>query len=55
MDADVADKVSEENLDSAVAFAKAFAEKTGAVVAITGAIALWRTAKRPTASETATP
>ena len=38
MDADVADKVSEENLDSAVAFAKAFAEKTGAVIAITGAI-----------------
>ena len=34
VDADVADKVSEENLDSAVAFA----EKTGAVVAITGAI-----------------
>ena len=38
VDADVADKVSEENLDSAVAFAKAFAEKTDAVVAITGAI-----------------
>ena len=38
VDADVADKVSEENLDSAVAFAKAFAEKTGAVIAITGAI-----------------
>ena len=27
-----------ENLDSAVAFAKAFAARTGAVVAITGAI-----------------
>ena len=38
VDADVADKVTEENLDSAVAFAKAFAVKTGAVVAITGAI-----------------
>ena len=38
VDADVADKVTEENLDSAVAFAKAFAAKTGAVVAITGAI-----------------
>lgn len=38
VDADVADRVSEENLDSAVAFAKSFAEKTGAVVAITGAI-----------------
>ena len=38
VDADVADKVTEENLDSAVAFAKAFAAQTGAVVAITGAI-----------------
>ena len=38
VDADVADKVSEENLDSAVAVAKAVAEKTGAVIAITGAI-----------------
>ena len=38
VDADVADKVTEENLDEVVAFAKAFAGKTGAVVAITGAI-----------------
>ena len=42
VDADVADKVTEENLDSAVAFAKAFAKafaaQTGAVIAITGAI-----------------
>ena len=38
VDADVADKVTEENLDSAVAFAKAFAARTGAVIAITGAI-----------------
>ena len=38
VDADVADRVTEENLDSAVAFAKAFAARTGAVVAITGAI-----------------
>lgn len=38
VDADVADRVTEENLDEAVAFAKAFAAKTGAVVAITGAI-----------------
>ena len=38
VDADVTDKVTEENLDSAVAFAKAFAARTGAVVAITGAI-----------------
>ena len=33
VDADVADRVTEENLDGAVAFAKAFAAKTGAVVA----------------------
>jgi len=38
VDADVADKVTEENLEEAVDFAKAFAKKTGAVVAITGAI-----------------
>lgn len=38
VDADVADRVTEENLDDVVAFAKAFAEKTGAVIAITGAI-----------------
>ena len=38
VDADVADRVTEENLDEVVAFAKAFAEKTGAVIAITGAI-----------------
>ena len=38
VDADVADKVTEANLDNAVAFAKAFAAQTGAVIAITGAI-----------------
>ena len=38
VDADVADKVTEENLEDVIAFAKAFAEKTGAVIAITGAI-----------------
>ena len=38
VDADVADKVTEENLDDVIAFAKAFAKKTGAVIAITGAI-----------------
>lgn len=38
VDADVADRVTEENLDDMIAFAKAFAKKTGAVVAITGAI-----------------
>jgi len=38
VDADIADRVTEENLPQAVAFAKAFAQKTGAIVAITGAI-----------------
>ena len=38
VDADVADEVTEENLNDAIAFAKAFAKKTGAVIAITGAI-----------------
>ena len=38
VDADVADKVTEENLSHAVSFAKEFARKTGAVIAITGAI-----------------
>ena len=40
VDADTADTVTEDNLDQMVAFAKAFAEKTGAVIAITGAIDL---------------
>lgn len=38
VDADVADKVTRENLSKAAAFAKDFAARTGAVVAITGAI-----------------
>ena len=38
VDADVADQITEENQDEVVAFAKAFAKKTGAVIAITGAI-----------------
>jgi len=38
VDADVADRVTEENLPQAAAFAKAFSKTTGAVVAITGAI-----------------
>lgn len=38
VDADVADSVTRENLPQAVEFAKAFARKTGAVIAITGAI-----------------
>ena len=40
VDADAADTVTEENLDQMVAFAKRFATKTGAVIAITGAIDL---------------
>ncbi len=38
VDADVADTVTKDNLDSAVRFAKEFAKQTGAVIAITGAI-----------------
>ena len=40
VDADVADAVTEENLDEAVAFAKDFARKAECIVAITGAIDL---------------
>lgn len=40
VDADVADAVTEENLDAAVAFAREFAKKEGCIVAITGAIDL---------------
>ena len=40
VDADVADAVTEDNLDSAVAFAKDFAKKMECIVAITGAIDL---------------
>ncbi len=40
VDADVADKVTDENLDSAVAFAKNFAKDHNCVVAVTGAIDL---------------
>lgn len=38
VDADLSDKVTEENLDEVVSFAKSFSQKTGAVIAITGAI-----------------
>lgn len=38
VDADVADKVTEENLVDAVTFAKTFAKETGAVIVITGTI-----------------
>lgn len=37
VDADVADKVTEENLNDVIAFVKAFARRTGAVIAVTGA------------------
>ena len=40
VDADTADTVTEENLDAMVAFTKSFSAKTGAVIAITGAIDL---------------
>jgi hydroxyethylthiazole kinase len=40
VDADVADAVTEENLDAMVTFAKDFAAKAGCIVAITGAIDL---------------
>ena len=38
VDADVADRVTEENLDGAVAFAKDFARRAGAGITVTGAI-----------------
>ncbi len=40
VDADVADTVTEENLEEMIAFAKNFSKKTNAVIAITGAIDL---------------
>lgn len=38
VDADIADSVTKDTLEQAVLFAKTFAKKTGAIVAITGAI-----------------
>ncbi|WP_304507779.1 hydroxyethylthiazole kinase [Anaerotignum sp.] len=38
VDADIADSVTEENLDEMVQFAKKLSKKTGAVIAMTGAI-----------------
>lgn len=38
VDADISDAVNEDNLDQMVAFAKSLSEKTGAVIAVTGAI-----------------
>ena len=40
VDADVADKVTDETLDSAVSFVKALAEKLDTIIAVTGAIDL---------------
>lgn len=40
VDADVADAVTEENLDQSIAFVKTFAEKMGCTIAVTGAIDL---------------
>lgn len=38
VDADIADKVTQETLMQAITFVKEFAKKTGAVIAVTGAI-----------------
>lgn len=38
VDADVADAVTEENLDQVVSFVQGFAQRSGAVIAMTGAI-----------------
>ena len=46
VDADVADAVTEESLDSAIAFIKDLAKKTGTIIAITGAIDLVADASR---------
>ena len=36
VDADIADKITEENIEHTVSFAKEFSKKTGAIIAITG-------------------
>lgn len=46
VDADVADAVTEESLDSAVSFVKQLAAKTGSIIAVTGAIDLVADADR---------
>ncbi len=40
MDADIADAVTEDTLDEAVAFVKAFSRKAGCIIAVTGAVDL---------------
>lgn len=46
VDADVADAVTEDSLDSAVAFVKKLAAETGSIIAVTGAIDLVADADR---------
>lgn len=46
VDADVADAVTEDSLDSAVSFVKQLASKTGSIIAVTGAIDLVADADR---------
>ena len=46
VDADISDAVNDDNLDAAVDFVKAFAKKSGSVIAVTGAIDLVSDAKR---------
>lgn len=46
VDADIEDKVTKENIDVVIDFAKKFAEKTKAVIAITGAIDIVADSKR---------
>ncbi|MBR0055816.1 MAG: hydroxyethylthiazole kinase [Kiritimatiellae bacterium] len=55
VDADTADAVTDANLAAKAVFAKAFAAKTGAVVAITGAIDLVADADRCCAIRNGTP
>lgn len=46
VDADVADAVTEETLESAVNFVRSLAEKTGSIIAVTGAIDLVANAEK---------
>lgn len=46
VDADVADKVTKENLDSAVQFVKKFAERTKSIIVVTGEIDIVADAER---------
>lgn len=55
VDADAADAVTDANLDSKAALARAFAAKTGAVIAITGAIDLVADSDRCCAIRNGTP